>query len=159
MAIFSRWKGGEPAQPAGKSASPTSHSMTVDGKPVSPAAYNIDGNNYFKLRDIAALLNGTTAQFQVSYDQQTQAISLTTGQAYTAVGGELAALPSGAQKVVPTPSAVYTDGKQVSFTAYNINGNNYFKLRDLGQALGFYVGWDDNARTVIVDTARAYDGQ
>ena len=139
-------------QPAGKTASPTSHSMTVDGKPVTPAAYNIDGNNYFKLRDIAALLNGSGAQFQVAYNQQTRAISLTTGQSYTAVGGELTALPSGAQKIIPTPSAVYVDGKQVSFTAYNINGNNYFKLRDLGQALGFQVGWNEDTRTILVET-------
>ena len=152
MEIFSQWKGGESAQSAGKTASPTTHSMTVDGKPVTPAAYNIDGNNYFKLRDIAALLNGSGAQFQVAYNQQTRAISLTAGQSYTAVGGELSALPSGAQKIIPTPSAVYVDGKQVSFTAYNINGNNYFKLRDLGQALGFQVGWNEDTRTILVET-------
>ena len=152
MAIFSQWKGGESAQPAGKTASPTSHSMTVNGAEVNPAAYNIDGNNYFKLRDIAALLTGTDARFQVGYNAQTQAISLSTGQPYSSVGGELAALPTGAQKVVPTPSAVYVDGEQVSFTSYNINGNNYFKLRDLGQALGFSVDWNEGTRTIVVKT-------
>ena len=30
--------------------------------------YNIDGSNYFKLRDVAALLDGTVAQFNVGYD-------------------------------------------------------------------------------------------
>ena len=158
-ALFAQWKDGAPVQSAGKSVSPTAHSMTVDGKSVQPAAYTIDGNNYFKLRDVAALLSGTEAQFQVGYDEQTKAITLTPGQSYTAAGGELSALPSGARNAVTTPSAVYVDGKQVSFTAYNIDGNNYFKLRDLGQALGFYVGWDDGTRTVIVDTGRSYDGQ
>lgn len=158
-ALFAQWNDGAPAQSAGKTVSPTAHSMTVDGKSVQPAAYTIDGNNYFKLRDVAAMLSGTEAQFQVGYDAGTRAISLTTGQAYTAVGGELSALPAGDQRAVNTPSAVYVDGKQVSFTAYNINGNNYFKLRDLGQALDFYVGWDAGTRTVIVDTARSYDGQ
>ena len=149
-AFLSKWKS---TQPPEKTASPTSHSMTIDGKKVSPAAYNINGNNYFKLRDIAALLTGTESQFQVSYNQSTQAISLTTGEAYSAVGGELASLPSGAQKIIPTPSSVYVDGKQVSFTAYNINGNNYFKLRDLGQALGFSVDWNDSTKTIVVKTA------
>ena len=152
--LFAQWKDPAPSQSSGKTVSPTAHSMTVDGAKVSPAAYTIDGNNYFKLRDIAALLTGTTAQFQVGYDAKTQAISLTTGQPYTAVGGELTALPAGDQKAVPTPSAVYVDGKQVSLTAYNINGNNYFKLRDLGQALGFYVGWNDSTRTVVVESGR-----
>lgn len=150
--FLSKWKSVDISKPTDKTASPTSHSMTVDGKKVSPAAYIIDDNNYFKLRDIASLLSGTDAQFQVNYDQQTRAISLITGQSYTSVGGELASLPSGAQKVIPTPSSVYVDGKQVSFTAYNINGNNYFKLRDLGQALGFSVDWDSNTQTIIVKT-------
>ena len=158
-AQFAKWKDSAPVQSAGKTVSPTAHSMTVDGKKVDPAAYTIDGNNFFKLRDVAAMLSGTEARFQLGYNEQSKAITLTPGQSYTAVGGELSALPSGSQKAVTTPSAVYVDGKQVSFTAYNINGNNYFKLRDLGQALGFYVGWDDSTRTVIVDTARAYDGK
>ena len=158
-ALFAQWKDSAPAQSSGKTVSPTAHSMTVDGKSVQPAAYTIDGSNYFKLRDVAALLTGTGAQFQVGYDEQSKAISLTKGQSYTAVGGELSALPAGSQSAVTTPSAVYVDGKQVSLTAYNINGNNYFKLRDLGQALGFYVGWDDSTRTVVVDTSRPYGGQ
>ena len=79
-ALFAQWKDGAPVQSAGKSVSPTAHSMTVDGKKVNPAAYTIDGNNYFKLRDVAALLSGTEAQFQVGYDEQTKAITLTAGQ-------------------------------------------------------------------------------
>jgi len=38
--------------------------------------------------------------------------------------------------------------------AYNIAGNNYFKLRDLGQAVNFGVDWD-GAR-IIIDTGRNY---
>ena len=41
-------------------------------------------------------------------------------------------------------------------TAYNIGGNNYFKLRDLGQALGFNVTWDDATRTVSILTDQDY---
>ena len=33
----------------------------------------------------------------------------------------------------PTWQNIYVDGKQVSMTAYNISGNNYVKLRDIGQ--------------------------
>ena len=47
---------------------------------------------------------------------------------------------------------MYIDGESVSLTGYNINGKNYFKLRDLGGALGFEVGWDEAARTVTVTT-------
>ena len=33
--------------------------LSVDGKAVDCERYNIDGSNYFKLRDLAFLLNGT----------------------------------------------------------------------------------------------------
>ena len=42
----------------------------------------------------------------------------------------------------PTTSTVYVDGKAVKFESYTINGNNYFKLRDVGQMFDFEVDWD-----------------
>lgn len=56
----------------------------------------------------------------------------------------------------PTSSTVLVNGKNVSFDAYNINGNNYFKLRDIGQTFDFGVGWDGATSTITIDTARGY---
>ena len=42
----------------------------------------------------------------------------------------------------PTWQKIYVDGEQVSMTAYNIAGNNYVKLRDIGKEVGFNVYWD-----------------
>ena len=36
----------------------------------------------------------------------------------------------------PTWQKIYVDGEQVSMTAYNIAGNNYVRLRDIGQHPG-----------------------
>ena len=55
----------------------------------------------------------------------------------------------------PTWQNIYVDGKQVSMTAYNIGGNNYVKLRDIGQQVGFNVYWRDG---VQVDTNVPYTG-
>ncbi len=41
-------------------------------------------------------------------------------------------------------------------TAYTINGNNYFKLRDLGQAFNFGVTWDQENNAVVIDTTQGY---
>lgn len=32
----------------------------------------------------------------------------------------------------------------------NICGNNYFKLRDLGKAFDFGVGWDNTSKTITI---------
>ena len=40
-------------------ALPTGQTVTMNGVKVDFAAYNINGNNCFKLRDLAAAINGT----------------------------------------------------------------------------------------------------
>lgn len=51
------------------------------------------------------------------------------------------------------------NGEKKSFDAYNIAGNNYFKLRDLGQAFDFGVGWDGEAQTISIDTSAGYTAE
>lgn len=34
------------------------------------------------------------------------------------------------------------NGNPITLTGYNINGNNYFMLRDIGRAVGFSVAWN-----------------
>ena len=55
----------------------------------------------------------------------------------------------------PTWQNIYVDGEQVSMTAYNIAGNNYVKLCDIGQQVGFNVYWQDG---VQIDTDAPYTG-
>jgi hypothetical protein len=45
------------------------------------------------------------------------------------------------------------DGAAVALTAYNIDGSNYFALRELGGVLGFTVGYDEASRTIRITTA------
>lgn len=50
----------------------------------------------------------------------------------------------------------YLDGEQIQLEAYLINGNNYVKLADVGQALDFNVYWDG---TVQIESAEPYTGR
>ncbi len=50
----------------------------------------------------------------------------------------------------------YMNGQQVQLEAYSINGNNYVKLRDIGQAVGFNVYWDGAA--VQIESDKPYTG-
>lgn len=135
-------------------AAATASKVLVDGRQVSFEAYNINDSNYFKLRDIAMAVKGTARNFEVGWDSENNAIRLTSGNAYTAAGGELAvsANPTTKQAALST-SKVYLDGQEVQLTAYTIGGNNYFKLRDIGQALGIAITWDSETNTIGIDTS------
>ena len=133
-------------------ATKTSSAVMVNGKEVKFEAYNINNNNYFKLRDIAKALNGSEKQFEVTLDGAKNAINLVTGKAYTVVGGELEVGKSNKLNVRNTDSRIYVDGIEVSMKAYNINDNNYFKLRDLGEFIGFSVDWDGANNKILIST-------
>ena len=135
---------------------PTASTVLVNGKKVTFDAYNIGGNNFFKLRDLAYVLSGTTKQFEVTWDSGKNAINLLRGKAYTIIGGEMEGKGKGEQKATPTTSTIYLDGKTVQLEAYNIGGNNYFKLRDIGVAFDFGVSWDGANNTIIIDTSKGY---
>jgi hypothetical protein len=145
-----------PTTPTAPTVSPTPSTVSVNGAAQSFEAYNIGGNNFFKLRDLAMTLNGTAKQFEVGYDDATRAITLTSGASYTATGGEMTPGDGKAKPANPTTSKVYLDGRELALTAYNIGGNNFFKLRDLLQALDVYVGYDAATNAITIDTGMGY---
>ena len=114
--------------------------------------YNINGNNYFKLRDVAMMLNGTGSQFSVGYDGSRGVVTVVTGQPYTPVGGELVFDwdKSGTCAIGSNP--IYVNGSVVNPWVYSLGGYNFLQLRELGNLLGFNVNYDEFTRTVIVTT-------
>jgi hypothetical protein len=140
-------------------ARPTAAAVLIDGETVDFDAYNIDGNNYFKLRDLAYALDGTAKQFDVAYNAATKAITLTSDKPYTPVGGEMAGKGAGDKTPTPTTSKIILDDKETNFGAYNIGGNNYFKLRDIGAAFDFGVDWDGAKQTIAIDTGKPYTAE
>lgn len=131
----------------------------VNGKKINLDAQGINGSNYFKLRDIAYVLNGTEKQFNVGWDNVSKTIALTTNQSYA---GEAPTFFPDYYYIGTGPTAKRTDspilvnGLQKELNAYNVAGSNFFKLRDLGQTFDFYVGWDPATQSVTIDTTRGY---
>lgn len=138
-------------------ATPTSSKVYVNGKLVEFDAYTINGNNYFKLRDLAKVVSGTEKQFEVTWDGAKNAINLISDESYTAVGGELSKGDGKVKTATICTSTIYKDGEEIALTAYTINGNNYFKLRDVAQVFNIGVGWDGQTNTITIDTSIDYE--
>ena len=56
----------------------------------------------------------------------------------------------------PSNQTFYVDGQQVQLQAYAIGGNNYVKLRDVGQAVNFNVTYDAATNSVQIVTSEPY---
>ena len=137
--------------------------ILVDGKPVSFDAYALkdaSGNdtNYLKLRDVAHVLNGTAAQFDVTWDERRSTIMLNPGAPYRSPNGSEMSTPfSGDQSYTRSNSAVLVGTDTVHLSAITLTdanggGYTYFQLRELGEALGFGVEWDAQAGAILIQT-------
>lgn len=139
-----------------ETANPSDATVTVNGAPVQMAAYNLYGSNYFKLRDVAAALNGTEKQFSVDWLASYQYIILDSGKSYD-TANELYESPqvSDAEYNVPTIRKE-CDGKftYYNLVGYNISDNNYFKIRDIARIFDFDVEYENGI--INVDTSKSY---
>ena len=144
--------------PAG-AAELTVQRVEVLGVPLDLSAYTVYNEwgyatNYVRLRDVAWALQFTTDRFDVDYDGSTL---ITTGAEYRVVGGELTYPATDGSTITPYTAVLTVDGEGVRKQAMFIippgsrNGNFYYKLRDLGEAIGFDVGWSAE-RGIYIDT-------
>ena len=138
-------------------AARTTSNIMVNNKKVDLEAYTINNNTYFKLRDLAYIINGTEKQFNVEWDDVNRAISILSNIPYRIQGNELGLSSKNTnQEAVISESKIYMDGTEVSLSAYNIKGSTYFKLRDLAEKLNINIQWSQKDKSISIDTTKDY---
>lgn len=150
--------------PASGKALMRRQTIDVDGRSVTFQTYALTGanggeTNYVRLRDIASVLNGTAAQFGVDWDGS---VVIVPYAAYTPNGTEMKTPFSGDRSYQKSAAATKIYGQAVPFTAITLTddqggGYTYYKLRDLGQVLGFNVGWS-SSRGIYIESGKPYAG-
>lgn len=134
-------------------AQTSSAAVTVDGKSVDVEGYTVNYSNYYKIRDIAMVLRSTASQFNVGWDESLSAITISTGEKYQIVGGELESSSINTTNDIQESTApIYVNGIQHDVTCYNINGYTYFKIRDIADMVGFEVNWNEEQQLVEIIT-------
>jgi hypothetical protein len=134
-------------------AYPTNNKLAYNGTDVPVvAAYKIAGENYFKLRDIAALVNNS----DIAYADGV--ITIILAKEYTVDAANPVSTVAPTEQTTATVSAdsvkiEYVDGtiEDADLTAYKIAGSNYYRLRDLEDVFGFVVGYDNDTKTATID--------
>ncbi len=130
--------------------------IIVDGENFEFNSYNINGYNYVKLRDIATILDNTSKEFEISWNANLEAIFLTSDKNYTKVGGELDNSTASDKNAYKTNVSLFKDEDKVAFNTYNIDGNNYFMLRDIANLFDFALVWDSASSNILIDTKDNY---
>ncbi len=139
-----------------KQAVVSTHKVTVNGTAVVCGIYNIDGRNYFKLRDIAMALKGTQKEFALSWDDDAFAMDITTGATYLPDGSELQNDATQNATATTSRAKIRLNGSAQSAAAFTIHDRTYFKLQDLGRLLNISIYWNEDTQTVQIDTTKGY---
>ena len=124
--------------------------VTLDGEEVMVGAYDVEGYNYLKLRDIAAILNGKKCQFSVGYDEPTKLISVELAKAYEKVEGDLAEIKDKKAKAIIRVIKILVNGEEKEVKTALINENNYMQLRDLASLVGLGVKYDAANKVIML---------
>ncbi len=126
------------------------------------ALKDTNGNptNYVRLRDLASLLNGTAAQFDILWSAET-GITIAPSAAYEHPNGSEGNVPFfGDRPYTDYARPTYVGDEAKSFAAFQLADDNggahtYYQLRDLGRALDFNVGWSAE-RGIFIEPNKPY---
>lgn len=124
--------------------------VTLDGEEVKVGAYDVEGFNYLKLRDVAAILNAKKCQFSVGYDEPTKLISVELAKAYEKVEGDLAEIKDEKAKAIVSVRKILVNGEEKEIKTALINEYNYMQLRDLGSLVGLDVKYDKVNKVIML---------
>ena len=131
-------------------AYPAVANVSVNGHTTVLPAYNIGGNNYVRVRDVAVLLKDTPSSFDVQWNKDLQQVELKSFSPYTPNGTENKPMSSERRTVQSLTEPTAADGTLHMIAAYNVDGYTYYKLRSLGDLCGFVVDWDGASQTVMI---------
>lgn len=127
----------------------STQTLVFNGEEKTLDAYTIDGYTYFRLRDAAALCSSTAYRFSLETDEAKKHVKLVRFGENTYLwtsksGNDMSAT------CVKSSWTLEADGKNARCNVYNIGGNNFYRLRDLADIIGFSVGYDAENRRVLV---------
>lgn len=126
--------------------------IKVDSLDVNVPAYVIEGENYFKIRDLAYALKDSKAKFKVDYDKKIGAVVVEPGKDYEPMDGDMEPIKNPKSVGVRSSDKLVINGDKAEIKAYKIEGFNYFRLRDLGDIIGFGVDYDFENNKVVISS-------
>lgn len=109
---------------------PLLHNVDVSGEKYTVSAYDIQGETYYRLRDLAWVLSHTDMKFSIDWDGR---VLIYSGKEYTEAP---LYLQMSAGEMEQKEMQVVVDGTTKTVSTYLIQNNNYVSAKDVAAILG-----------------------
>lgn len=111
--------------------------------------FNTYGYNYFKKRDLAAALSN--ANYAYNVEMEILGLNIHKGESNDVISDE--SLGSEYAHAVHSNGGIITldDDTCKSVECFNINGYNYYKIRDIADVLGFKTDYDNFSGKIVCE--------
>ena len=131
---------------------PVIRTISIGGRREQLSGLNINNNTYYKLRDIAYLLNGTNKQFDIVYDTEKLDIIMELGKSYLGDRSieDMSSIKK--MKLEEKQVSLYLKDEKHQMLGYSVDGNTYMRLRDLVELLEMEVEWSDETKEIVLVT-------
>lgn len=127
--------------------------IALDGEEVKVGTYLVEDYTYIKLRDVAALLNGTANQFDIGVAaEDPKQIVLARGYEYKKTDNDLQEIKKDKAKASVGVMKVSVRKDPEDLKTALIDGFNYVQLRDLAKLIGFEASYDAKNKTILINT-------
>lgn len=124
----------------------------VNGARTYYIGYEINGDYYFMLRDIAMSFRGTSSKLNIKWNSEKKLVEIITGQDYTDDGSLTTRVFEDSYTAYPTTATLLSYDKVFNVKGYRIDGNNFFKLKDLENIISCQVDRDEKQNAIYITT-------
>ncbi len=135
---------------------PKGTKIIIDGKEEHLISYDIKGDDYFNICDVAIALKETKAKFDISWDKDENSIHISTNKTFSGdqeISSEILENPS----AISMTSTVYKDDVQIFLGTYDIAGEIFSKLTDIARLLDFGISTSNGDTLFEIDTTQSFN--
>ncbi len=135
-----------------------SKKILVNGTSITARMYEIDYKStiYVKVRDIANAVKKTDKKFSVAYDTKKNTLTIKSGKAYTAVGGENKKGTTSSTKAYYSSTTFYKNSTKQTAKVYIIDKEPYVALSSLAKIVNFSLTNDSKKKAYVINTKLGY---
>ncbi|MBP2025761.1 hypothetical protein [Peptoniphilus stercorisuis] len=128
--------------------------VKVNGLTSNIVTYNISGENYYRIRDIAFALRNTNKKFNVNYNVKNNEIYLISGENYSSKDDFV--IYDDIALANAFTGSILLDKEVLDLNSYHIKGYNYYKLNDIAKILNFNIKYEGVNKLVVINTSEGY---